>query len=294
MIKSALFCLFFISFSFFSNGIVILIHGSFANDSSWCKPGGDFYEVLSKKAKLLDHKVVPFTWTGKLSDRDRFQGAECLAKMILSYPEDEEVILVGHSHGGNVINLASKLLYDPMQEVMSNYWQDGGSQGINGFIDDILLHNFSRFMVQILGDFRKPIQKKELYNKAYLRELKSLFLLAWHNVQMFKKRNNIRKQYLINKVYLLATPVNYSVYSPYMRVINYLYNLYSFGDYIQPILGLYERTYIGFERLVNLRVILKGSGLFKDDNPTHKQMHDSEIAKSILSIDIKKDDIICF
>ncbi len=96
------------------HAVVILVHGTHAVDESWARPGGKFYEELrgqagERKLSLL----VPFAWSGHLSGEARVQAAEALCDLIESYPWDEEIILIGHSHGGNVINLASQMLENP-------------------------------------------------------------------------------------------------------------------------------------------------------------------------------------
>jgi len=107
------FCIVFFFVFFASSGlhpVIILVHGTFASNAAWYKPSGDFYEVLSVQAAKYGHIVVPFMWSGGLSHEARVQGAQSLARLILSYPDIERVILIGHSHGGNVINIASNLI----------------------------------------------------------------------------------------------------------------------------------------------------------------------------------------
>lgn len=121
MIKNIFLLIILTTFQCHLQSVVILVHGSLAIDEEWCRPGGEFYETLEKEATTLGHKLVPFAWSGKLNLKARRQGAEALAKIILSYPQSETIILIGHSHGGNVINLASQLLNDPMEKLMKDY-----------------------------------------------------------------------------------------------------------------------------------------------------------------------------
>ncbi len=91
-----------------------------------------------------------------------------------------------------------------------------------------------------------------------------------------KKTQNFGK---IKKLYILGMPVPYdiSIY-PDMRVIQYCYNLFSFGDYVQRIGGMYTRAFIPHERLANLAVRIH------DWYPTHSGMHSPIIAKELLKI----------
>ena len=95
------------------HAVVILVHGTYAVDEDWCRPGGKFYETLRVEAARHDERLVPFAWSGNLTNDARVQGAQALVEVLMSYPEDEDLILIGHSHGGNVINLASQMLKDP-------------------------------------------------------------------------------------------------------------------------------------------------------------------------------------
>lgn len=83
-----------------------IIHGTFAKDASWYKPGGDFYEAL-KKSISPDALIKSTTWSGKNNDEDRLDAAHALIMDMATYdlPEDEHY-LIGHSHGCNVGMLA--------------------------------------------------------------------------------------------------------------------------------------------------------------------------------------------
>ena len=90
--------------------VIILVHGTFASNATWYRPWGEFYTVLFKSAAKQGEVLVPFQWSGSLSDRAREDAAQSLAALVLSYPDSEKIILIGHSHGGNVINITSNLI----------------------------------------------------------------------------------------------------------------------------------------------------------------------------------------
>lgn len=90
--------------------IVILVHGSFAVTAAWSRPGGDFFDALEKQAGALNHKLINFTWSSIPLESEITKAGQSLAKLIASYQVEEEIILIGHSHGGNVINAASAYL----------------------------------------------------------------------------------------------------------------------------------------------------------------------------------------
>ena len=253
MRRISVFCIFFCPLFVQLHAVVILVHGTFAYDVSWCKPGGDFYETLKKSAKKIGHKIVPFTWSGKLNDFARLQAAQSLLETLASYPATEKKILVGHSHGGNVINLVTQLLNNPVYHTLHNVFNTEPTQSkvdISALCNELgLVSSSDWFMKPDLFSIRIPIQS-----------------------------------YAIDSVYLLATPVDEIVYAPCMNMVRQVFNLYSIGDYIQTVLGIYGRSYKSCERMMNLRVVIKETGIFKDNNPTHSQMHHELLAESLFDI----------
>ena len=71
---------------------------------------------------------------------------------------------------------------------------------------------------------------------------------------------------LIDRFYSLAAPIDNECF-PDMSVISCLYNMFSIGDFVQPVFGIYDRTYEPHENIVNLRVIIE------DLSPGHADMH---------------------
>ena len=90
--------------------VVIVVHGSFASQEAWHQPEGDFFSELEKQARMLNHKTISFCWPGIPTTATIVASGQTLAKLILSYPPTEQIMVIGHSHGGNVINIASQLL----------------------------------------------------------------------------------------------------------------------------------------------------------------------------------------
>lgn len=94
--------------------------------------------------------------------------------------------------------------------------------------------------------------------------------------QKFSPRNIYAK---IKKFYALGVPVDpsNSVY-PDMWVIDKFYNLFSFGDIVQPIQGMFNRCFADHERLANISVVLNGAC------PSHTNLHHSLLGRYILKI----------
>ena len=76
----------------------------------------------------------------------------------------------------------------------------------------------------------------------------------------------------IRALFTLGTPVM-SNYLPNMKIIHYLYNLFSFEDIVQPVLGISSREYPEHKRIANLRVFINGK------EPDHQGLHHSVIGK---------------
>lgn len=221
-------------FNQYAHSIVILIHGTFASEAEWCKPGGNFYTILKNEANRINEKLISFTWSGALSNQARIEAAEDLAQVILSYAMEKKIILIGHSHGGNVINLTSKLL-DPIEEPPT----------------------FAHF-----PDV-------------------TAFIQAYRNIN--KQKRGFHKEYCIDQVYLLGTPIDLENYPPNMKVIKHLCNIYSIGDKVQSLLGMYKQIVTRIDRAVNIQITIRDKDII-NDNPSHNQMHHVCLAQWLLSI----------
>ena len=167
-------------------GVVIIVHGTWANESAWCAPGSEFFEAVEQTAIKLEQKVISYFWQGHNTHASRLHAAKGLAKLIQSYPSSMNITLVAHSHGGNVCMLCSQLL------------------------------------------------AQDSTNK-----------------------------HTIATLYTLATPINTSAYQPDMNIIKRLYNLFSFADMVQPVLGAFARTFPEQPTVANIRLVLN------DTEPGH-------------------------
>lgn len=76
----------------------------------------------------------------------------------------------------------------------------------------------------------------------------------------------------IRALFTLGTPVMGN-YLPNMNTIHYLYNLFSFEDLIQTVLGISAREYPEHKRIANLRVFINGK------EPMHSDLHHPLIGK---------------
>ena len=91
--------------------LIILIHGTWANSKKgWCSSHDKFHIELNKELfKVSGRKftITPFEWTGKNSHYERNIAASNLISTINYYKNNfKRIHLIGHSHGGTVIQLA--------------------------------------------------------------------------------------------------------------------------------------------------------------------------------------------
>lgn len=84
-----------------------VIHGTWAANGTWFRPGGDFFDFIKPSRPDLYDGPDIYTWSGGYSDKARSDGANGLKKWV----DDKGAAgldIMGHSHGANVILLASK------------------------------------------------------------------------------------------------------------------------------------------------------------------------------------------
>jgi len=87
----------------------LLVHGTFATNAAWWQPGGDFHTYLLQQV-LPDLYAGSdrFDWSGGYSDAARLIAASDLQSWLANHNE-KNPLLMGHSHGANVISLATQL-----------------------------------------------------------------------------------------------------------------------------------------------------------------------------------------
>ena len=247
------------------NSVVILVHGSFGINQDWWRPGGDFFSALESQAKKQGHVVVPFCWNGTPNDEEIFKAAEVLVKLIESYLGRDKIILVGHSHGGNVINKATQLLYDRLS--------------------DILAEVASSSCTDILS-----LAKMQLAASNLIPQNPASYLIPapiphhYSQTLDFKPTLREKKIYPIERVYLLGTPVCPQRYFPQMGAIAALINLFSEGDRIQTVLGMFDRRYPPHDRIANVSVSFKQGISYQSISPGHSELHDMLIGHWLINI----------
>ncbi len=164
------------------NGVVIIVHGSFAVQENWHKPGGKFFEALEKKISLFQEKnLVSFCWSGIPTDSELKLSAQMLTKLIESYPSTENFILIGHSHGGNIINLCSQIISKQNAEQISQILKSGKT---NIFKKIIFLDKVFLLATPIMDKYLPALDSiLEIYNCFMEHDpIQTLFGIAGQNI----------------------------------------------------------------------------------------------------------------
>lgn len=81
--------------------------------------------------------------------------------------------------------------------------------------------------------------------------------------ELYEKKSENR----IHQLFTLGSPISSYYYNPTMEKIDSLYNIFSFGDVIQPIFGLATRVYPTHAHIWNIE--MKKDGLCPDHNDLH-------------------------
>jgi hypothetical protein len=152
----------------------------------------------------------------------RIKGSKELAKKIIDYrSQGEEVTVIGHSYGGQVVTGASALL--------SNQAMD---------LSQSALEELTKRTGLALG-VKKQLERAKRDVLAYK-----------------KKMLGDNPDYLIKKMYTVVSPIDNDVFAARMDVVEHYINIYSAGDYVIPLAGV-RLADLG-PRTVNLRAFVDG------------------------------------
>jgi len=95
------------------NSMTVIIHGTFAKDADWYKPGGDFHTYVKGHVYPDVYSGDDFFfWSGRYARTDAGlatiwrQAANKLVSWCASHPA-QTLRLIAHSHGNNVVNMAT-------------------------------------------------------------------------------------------------------------------------------------------------------------------------------------------
>ncbi len=97
------------------NSMTVIIHGTFAKNEPWYKPGGDFHTYIKKEVYADVYSGQDFYfWSGRYAITDAGlkdiwkKAAEKLVSWVQVHPA-KTLRLIAHSHGNNVVNMATQM-----------------------------------------------------------------------------------------------------------------------------------------------------------------------------------------
>ncbi|RMG86222.1 MAG: hypothetical protein D6712_07980 [Chloroflexi bacterium] len=90
--------------------LTIIVHGTYAENAKWAQPGSPFNQAVSE---TFHEDAVAFSWCGGNSLIARMDAALRLVKFIRQHLRPgEKLNIVAHSHGGNVVKMATLFASD--------------------------------------------------------------------------------------------------------------------------------------------------------------------------------------
>ncbi len=108
--------------------VLFSIHGTFARESrEFYHPDDKTFENILAYAESLGDsvEVVALEWTGKNDANARVAAGQFFAELIRDYYQDTQKYLslntISHSHGGNVVNVATHFTNRPIDTIVSLY-----------------------------------------------------------------------------------------------------------------------------------------------------------------------------
>ncbi len=308
----SLFCLFCLCFQV--NATIIIVHGFYSVKGKWFKPGGYFFEGVRKGAGDAD--IIPFLWNGGPTGLSRLEAAKKLIDVIWK-KRDKSITLIGHSHGGNVINLAGLLIQMAQEDISSSnirseidsiseqmlylssreslytelYYYLGNAYKalLNGAF--LLGHPIKAFkkhvrcidkrVRRIVPAGRNKKGSKRLYNVRLREAVKSV-----RQKIMSNSKEKHKKMPLIKYAYLLGTPADEIAYRPAVKFIKTTVLIRSSGDNIQNFISPYGDRYAARSGVLNLDLSIANSKKKQDENygPDHSELVSNEIGIAISKI----------
>ncbi len=119
------------------NTLAVVIHGTWARDGKWWRPGGDFHSYLLDDLGVdyLYKEDEPFIWSGRNRGSARHNAAQAFGDWVAQF-DPEKLEVYAHSHGANVAMLATRsgqpidrlvMMSPPVREDYFANWDNVGS-----------------------------------------------------------------------------------------------------------------------------------------------------------------------
>lgn len=231
--------------------VIIVVHGTFASNETWYRSNGDFVNSLKESMHFLpvddfckNASIVSFRWSGNNNGSARLEAARDLLELVLSYPATEPIVLVLHSHAGNVGALLTNLLVNPFLTLNRSVPHDLAAEEL---VKKLQVERCIAACADASVAREEIAQFVERGRAAVASQLISEGALCRNVDQLFEQRR-------IQRIYFLATPVDVSAYACDMSVVQTCYALYSTEDMVQRVGGFYNRKFPQTKQFFNFRV----------------------------------------
>lgn len=183
-----------------------------------------------------------------------------------------------HSEGGDFFECLKKSVDQETTSVMTYYWSGNNN------------HKSREHAAQGLANLIQSFPEMCIIHLVTHSHGSNVGILASqllsHNKVMINK---------IHAFFAFGTPVNQESYFPDMNVIHHFYNFFSYSDFVQTVLGTFQRIYPDHDRVANISVTINSS------QPNHDTIHHPIIAQWLPKIheclpmfDFKKPSNIAF
>ncbi len=287
---------------------LFIIHGTFAASFGWHKPGGEFYEAAKQSLSSIygpNVKVTDIVWSGGIGSMAKLNGAIELAHTLKKSTAKKKII-VAHSHGGNVANIASIIL----ELAFSDEACDRKSQKIHQLAEQlykkgdaeidkwegvkkhnkvslrrgVVSRSISMFGEEPDFEHRAPVVRDDVSS------IKNRILAAVNDLSGGLVRCSCSVSKLIDELYLLATPVDSESLAPSSLMVSRAYSFYSPLDCIQIVFGVYDHKYLlPRSQVSNVMTAFydqKATFNKKYYFPNHSEMHHAKVAANFLQTGI--------
>jgi hypothetical protein len=234
--------------------VVIFVNGTLSDNSLSYSGDKPFLPALRASVQSLGKDFYYLSWSGVNTKARLIHGAKKLASKILSYPEAEEIIVIGHDHGANVITMASNLLKDGKPT--------GSSIADQAY--DYPLNQPTETATNPKG--RLANRCKNPYTETYTQYINTFLAYDIDIIDTLRDAKGYTKTYLIDQAYLINPIIYETDFKPNMEVINNLYSFYSLSNTIyQTLINLTTTKFTKVNRLVNFKMTENSKNMILDE-----------------------------
>lgn len=237
---------------------ILLVHGTFARTSTWYREGGAFFEQLKQWAqeKSITLELCSFKWSGALSASKRLEAAvELVQFLVQEFGQEDSLvkkIMIGHSHGANVIFLATQMLALAQQEAPF------AIRFLHELANTCIMQekNYPESVEESIMRSLEESQDPEPNNYSDPENLEAtgdlqnfVDSLGKKLSAIFSVKRSLQNPIIIDEIFALGSPIDATTYFPAIQSVKRVFSLYSEGDKIQTYSAQFKRKFADFAKL---------------------------------------------